>query len=72
MKSVEYTDRLPTIKITPSSENATNAIWLCRKPSRKRFPALSWAIMSNGGHMAFVDQPKLYEQAVDEFLEEKP
>lgn len=72
MKSVEYTDRLPTIKITPIIVGERDACDVAVSRARKRFPALSGAIMSNGGHMAFVGEPKLYEQAVDEFLEKKP
>jgi len=70
MKSVEYTDRLPIIKITPIFVGERDECDVAVSKATKRFPTLSWAIMSNGGRKAFVDQPKLYGQAVDEFLEE--
>ncbi len=70
LKSVEYTERLATIKVPtliivgdhdecdPSLSRAMQA----------KIAGLKLAVMPNSGHMAFVDQPQLYVKTVDEFL----
>jgi pimeloyl-ACP methyl ester carboxylesterase len=42
------------------------------KAIEEKIPGSRLAIMPNSGHMAFVDQPRLFEQVVDEFPQEKP
>ena len=42
------------------------------KAMQEKISGSRLAIMLNSRHMAFVDQPRLYEQVVDEFLQEKP
>ncbi|HTR64995.1 MAG TPA: proline iminopeptidase-family hydrolase [Terriglobales bacterium] len=70
LKSVEYTDRLPAIKVPtlliagdhdecdPSLSQVMHA----------KIAGSKLEILPKSGHMTFVDQPKMFMQAVDEFL----
>jgi len=71
LKSVEYADRLPGIKVP--------TLLICgdhdeSDPSLSRFMHEKIAgsrlvVLPQSGHMAFVDQPNLYIKAVSDFLE---
>lgn len=73
LKSVEYADRLPEIKVP--------TLVICgdhdeSNPSLSRFmhekiAGSKLVVLPESGHMAFVDQPKLYLKAVDDFLQGK-
>ncbi len=71
LKSVEYTDRLATIKvptliIVGEHDECDPAL---SKTMQARINGSKLVIMPNSGHMAFVDQPELYVKTVDEFLQ---
>ncbi len=73
LKSVEYTDRLATIKvptliIVGEHDECDPAL---SKTMQARINGSKLVIMPNSGHMAFVDQPELYVKTVDEFLQAK-
>ncbi len=71
LKSVEYTDRLATIKVPALiivGEHDECDPSLSRAMQGK-IAGSRLAIMPNSGHMAFVDQPELYVKTVDEFLQ---
>jgi proline iminopeptidase len=73
LKSVEYADRLPEIKVP--------TLLICgdhdeSDPSLSRFMhekigGSQLVILPQAGHMAFVDQPQLYIKAVDDFLHDR-
>lgn len=73
LKSVEYADKLPGIKIP--------TLLICgdhdeSDPSLSRFMhekivGSRLVIMPQSGHLAFVDQPDLYIKAVDDFLHDR-
>lgn len=73
LKSVEYADKLPEIKVP--------TLVICGEhdesdPSLSRFMhdkinGSKLVIVPQAGHLAFVDQPRLYIQAVEEFLHAK-
>ena len=70
LKSVEYTDRLATIKVPtlllvgdhdecdPSMSRVMHA----------KIAGSKLVILPESGHMTFVDQPGLFEKAVEDFL----
>jgi proline iminopeptidase len=70
LASVEYADRLGSIKVPtlitvgdhdecdPSLSRDMNA----------RIPGSKLVVLPNSGHMTFVDQPRMFNKAVDEFL----
>lgn len=70
LKSVEYASKLPSIKVPtliicgdhdevdPSLSRAMH----------EKIAGSKLVVMPNSGHLAFVDQPKLYIQTVNEFL----
>lgn len=71
LKSVEYTDRLATIKvptliIVGEHDECDPAL---SKVMQEKISGSKLAIMPNSGHMAFVDQPDLYVNTVHEFLQ---
>jgi proline iminopeptidase len=71
LKSVEYTDRLATIKvptlmIVGEHDECDPAL---SKVMQEKIAGSKLAIMPNSGHMAFVDQPDLYVNSVADFLD---
>jgi proline iminopeptidase len=70
LASVEYGDRLPTIKvptlITVGDNDECNPS-LSREMNEK-IAGSKLVILPKSGHMTFVDQPALFITAVDEFL----
>jgi proline iminopeptidase len=71
LKSVEYTDRLATIKvptliIVGEHDECDPSL---SKAMQEKIAGSKLAIMPNSGHMAFVDQPDLYVKTLDEFLQ---
>jgi proline iminopeptidase len=71
LKSVEYTDRLATIKvptliIVGEHDECDPTL---SKTMQEKIAGSKLAIMPNSGHMAFVDQPDLYVKTIDEFLQ---
>ena len=73
LRSVEYLDKLPTIKVPtlilagdhdecdPSMSKEMNA----------KIKGSKLVILPNSGHMAFVDQPNLWNKSVAEFVNGK-
>jgi proline iminopeptidase len=70
LKSVEYTDRLPSIKVPTlilvgdhdeSDPSLSQAM-------HERISGSKLVILPKSGHMTFVDQPGMFEKAVEEFL----
>src|SRR5437588_1140979 len=71
LKSVEYTERLATIKvptliIVGEHDECDPSL---SKEMQEKIAGSKLAIMPNSGHMAFVDQPELYIKTVGEFLQ---
>jgi proline iminopeptidase len=68
--SVEYDDRLPTIKvptlITVGDHDQCDPA-LSRK-MQEEIPGSKLVVLPESGHMTFVDQPTLFIKAVDDFL----
>lgn len=74
LKSVEYTERLATIKVPtlitvgdhdecePSLAEAMHA----------KIKGSKLVVLPKSGHMTFVDQPRMYIEAVDNFLHPRP
>ena len=70
LKSVEYTDRLSTIKVPTlvnAGDNDECDPSLAREMNEK-IPGSKLVIFSKSGHMTFVDQPSLFISAIDDFL----
>ena len=70
LKSVEYTDRLPTIKIPTlilvgDHDESDPSM---SKTMHEKIAGSKLVILPNSGHMTFVDQPTMFENAVEEFL----
>lgn len=70
LKSVEYTDRLPSIKVPTlvlvgdhdeSDPSLAQAM-------HEKIAGSKLVILPKSGHMTFVDQPGMFEKAVEEFL----
>jgi len=70
LTSVEYTDQLGTIKvptlITVGDHDESDPS-LAREMNA-RIPGSKLVVLPNSGHMTFVDQPNMFNRAVDEFL----
>lgn len=70
LKSVEYTDRLPTIKvptlITVGDHDECDPS--LSQAMHEKIAGSQLVVLPNSGHMTFVDQPGLFLKAVDEFL----
>jgi proline iminopeptidase len=70
LKSVEYTDRLSTIKVPTlilvgdHDESDPSMSWTMNQ----KIAGSKLVILPKSGHMTFVDQPTLFEKAVDDFL----
>jgi len=72
--SVEYADRLGTIKvptlITVGDNDETDPS--IARDMYARIPGSKLVILPKSGHMTFVDQPGMFNRAVDEFLNPLP
>jgi len=72
--SVEYADRLGTIKvptlITVGDNDETDPS--IARDMHARIPGSKLVILPKSGHMTFVDQPGMFNRAVDEFLNPPP
>jgi proline iminopeptidase len=73
LKSVEYVDRLATIKaptlvLVGDHDECAPAL---SKEMHEKIAGSKLVILPNSGHMNFVDQPDLWHRAVGEFLEGK-
>jgi len=72
--SVEYADRLGTIKvptlITVGDNDETDPS--IARDMHARIPGSKLVILPKSGHMTFVDQPGMFNRAVDEFLNPLP
>jgi proline iminopeptidase len=71
MKSVEYSDKLPSIKVPTLitvGDNDECAPSLSREMNGK-IAGSKLVIFPKSGHMTFVDQPSLFISAVNEFLQ---
>jgi proline iminopeptidase len=74
LKSVEYTDRLATIKVptlVTVGENDECDPALARTIA-ERIAGAKLVVLPKSGHMTFVDQPALFVGAVDDFLSPAP
>ena len=70
LSSVEYADRLSTIKVPTLitvGDNDECAPSISQEMN-KLIPVSKLVILPKSGHMTFVDQPKLFLSAVDEFV----
>ena len=70
LTSVEYGDRLPTVKVPTlitAGDNDECDPSLSREMNEK-IAGSKLVILPKSGHMTFVDQPALFISAVDEFL----
>ena len=73
LKSVEYVDRLATIKVPTlvvvgDHDECDPAL---SKEMHEKIAGSKLVILPNSGHMNFVDQPELWHKAVGEFLQGK-
>jgi proline iminopeptidase len=74
LKSAEYTDRLPTIRVptlVTVGENDECDPSLARTIAGK-IAGAKLVVLPKSGHMTFVDQPALFLRAVDDFLTPGP
>jgi len=72
LKSVEYTDRLPGIKVPTlvlvgDHDECSPSL---AQVMHEKIAGSKLVIFPKAGHMTFVDQPELFVKAVDEFLHE--
>lgn len=70
LKSVEYTDRLPSIKVPTlllvgDHDECDSSM---SKVMQAKIAGSKLVILPESGHMTFVDQPGLFEKAVEDFL----
>ena len=70
LKSVEYTDRLPAIKVPTlllvgDHDECDPSM---SKVMQAKIAGSKLVILPESGHMTFVDQPGLFEKAVEDFL----
>jgi proline iminopeptidase len=70
LKSVEYTDRLPAIKVPTlmlvgDHDESDPSM---SQTMHEKIPGSKLVILPKSGHMTFVDQPGMFEKAVEEFL----
>jgi proline iminopeptidase len=73
LKSVEYLDRLPSIKVPTlivvgDHDECDPAL---SKEMNEKIAGSKLVVLPNSGHMNFVDQPDLWQQAVSSFLDQK-
>jgi len=72
LKTVEYLDRLPNIKvptliIVGDHDECDPSL---SKTMHSKIAGSKLVILPSSGHMTFVDQPKMFLEAVDQFLSE--
>jgi proline iminopeptidase len=70
LKSVEYVDKLSTIKVPTlitCGDNDESAPWLAKEMNEK-IACSKLVIFPKSGHMTFVDQPDMFIKAVNDFL----
>jgi proline iminopeptidase len=70
LTSVEYTDRLPTIKVPTlilvgDHDESDPSM---SKVMHEKIAGSKLVILPESGHMTFVDQPGMFEKAVEDFL----
>jgi proline iminopeptidase len=70
LKSVEYTDRLPNIKVPTlilvgDHDESDPSM---SQTMHEKIAGSKLVILPKSGHMTFVDQPEMFEKAVEEFL----
>lgn len=70
MKSVEYTDRLPAIKVPTlilvgDHDECDPSL---SQTIHEKIASSNLVILPKSGHMTFVDQSGMFEKAVEEFL----
>jgi proline iminopeptidase len=73
LKSVEYGDRLPSIKVPTLitvGDHDECAPWLSEEMN-KAIPGSKLVVLPKSGHMTFVDQPDMFIRTVDDFLHQK-
>jgi proline iminopeptidase len=70
LKSVEYTDRLATIKVPTLllAGDHDECDPTMSKVMQAKIAGSKLVILPESGHMTFVDQPGLFEKAVEDFL----
>jgi len=73
LKSVEYLDRLPSIHVhtlilAGDHDECDPAL---SREMHDKIAGSQLVILPNSGHMNFVDQPDLWQQAIEDFLSEK-
>jgi proline iminopeptidase len=73
LKSVEYVDRLPTIHVPTlivvgDHDECDPSL---SKEMHEKIAGSKLVILPNSGHMNFVDQPEMWQKAVEGFLSEK-
>lgn len=70
LKSVEYTDKLSSIKVPTlitvgDNDECSSSL---SKEMNDMIPASKLVVFPKSGHMTFVDQPELFVSAIDDFL----
>jgi len=70
LKSVEYTDRLPSIKVPTlilvgDHDESDPSM---SKVMHEKIAGSKLVILPDSGHMTFVDQPAMFEKAIEDFL----
>jgi proline iminopeptidase len=74
LKSVEYTERLSTIKvptlITAGDHDECDPA--LSETMHAKIKGSKLVVLPKSGHMTFVDQPRMFIEAVDNFLHPKP
>ena len=76
LKSVEYTDRLPSIKVPTPTPTPTLMLVgdhdesdpSMSRTMHEKISGSRPVILPKSGHMTFVDQPGMFEKVVEEFL----
>jgi proline iminopeptidase len=73
LKSVEYTDRLRTIKVPTLilAGDHDECDPSLAKTMQERITGSKLVIFPSSGHMTFVDQSRMFVKAVDDFLKER-
>jgi proline iminopeptidase len=70
LKSVEYMDRLslikvPTLVLVGDNDEVAPSL---AQATQEKIPGSKLVILPKSGHMTFVDQPAMFEKAVEDFL----
>ena len=71
LKSVEYTNRLPAIKVPTlilvgDHDESDPSL---SQTMHEKIAGSKLIILPKSGHMTFVDQPGMFEKSVEDFLE---